>query len=300
MSAPRFARLAKRLRDAVADAAWVQWHALGGQVAGRVPTSIVDPEALLLATISLADVEPRFRDLLGGFMSADTRRISVQRLRRLAESFPARVREGLGRFAQGAVDAGDPRWRRLASGKAMTVGRPGKVGSAVSRFGDPGSLMLRMRAAFGVDVRADVITYLIGNQGGPADIRAMRVELGYVTNSLRSACESLEEAGLMSSTSTRPAQYRLPWGRWQRFLELSVTPWHSWSAAYGLAMELHDWLRAHEGREPSVSTERILVREWSDAHAGQVVLLGIDPDATAPRTFESLGGSIAGTLERWA
>lgn len=297
MSARSFAGIAKRLREAASDAAWVQWHALGGQVAARLPTSIVDPEALLLVSLALGDTEPRFRDMLVGFMKADTRRISVQRLRRVASLFPPRVASALGHFASGVSAAGDARWKRLAAGRTLE-GRAGKVGSAAVRLTQAGSLMLRLRAAFGVDVRADVLSFFLGSQGVPASIPDMRTDLGYATNSLRSACESLHEAGLVTVHATRPARYGLRWSHWQRFLDIEIWPWHRWSSIYATTVALQDWLAEHASKTVSPTIDRMLTAEWIGKHGALLAALEVDLDRA--QSLSDLADFLTHHLESWS
>ena len=303
MSARRFAHLANRLRQAAADAAWVQWRALGGQVAARLPGSIVDPEALLLVSLSLADDEPRLRDMLSGFARGDTGRISIQRLRQLVPLFPESATSRLGGFAHDAFEAGDHRWRGLAGKPSARGGRPGKVAGAADRILEPGSLMLRLRSALGLDARADVLCFLLGRYGEPADIRDMTDDLGYAANSVRGACEDLAEAGFIRGGSERPVLYRLAWRRWQHFLDITMVPWHPWGRAYGFSLGLAQWLRELAAQAPPAGVERMLLVEWLDRHRGELERLDIGGDApvtpeTAARSFEGIVEALAGTLER--
>ena len=293
MSARRYARLASRLQQAAADAAWVQWRVLGGQVAARLPASIVDPEALLLVSLAMSPDEPRLLDLLSGFAGSGTDSISIQRLRRLATAFPPRVSDDVGRFARSATAAGDHRWARLAAGKPLAPGRAGKVGNAAERILERGSLMLRLRTAFGVDVRADVLAYLLGIADSRAGIGEMTVELGYAANSIRGACEALVESGLILGGPERPARYHVRWRRWQQFLDLERTPWFPWGRAYALVTALRDWLRSHEAREPSGDVERMLFREWREEHRKDLALLEIGTtEASLDTVVEVLTGLI--------
>ena len=55
--------LACRLREAVLDVLWRQWRAVGAQaVAGERAHSVVDPEALILTSLTLMREELRFAD----------------------------------------------------------------------------------------------------------------------------------------------------------------------------------------------------------------------------------------------
>src|SRR5687767_9805057 len=56
---------AAHLRDATLDVIWRQWAALGGSAASRARAhAVVDPEALVLASLAFVSEEPRLADVL--------------------------------------------------------------------------------------------------------------------------------------------------------------------------------------------------------------------------------------------
>jgi hypothetical protein len=273
MSKTRFNSIARALHEAAAEAVWIQWQALGGQAAAtREPGAIVDPEALVLTSLWLADDEPRLRDFLYGFAEVGSRLLSVQRLKRATGLFPAGGDERVAGFASWVVGFGrDPRWRNLAAAGSRPAGRPGKVAPASTRLGDPGSLMLRLRTGFGVDVRIDALTYLIGRRGAWADVKDISEALLYAKYSVRGACEALADARLVETRTDRPVKYYADQRRWTTLLKLDHTPaWHPWVRVYPFLIRLRAWLREPGVQAASPSLAASLAREFILGH-GQVL-----------------------------
>lgn len=273
MSKTRFPSIARELHEAAAGAVWIQWQALGGQAAApRAPAAIVDPEALVLASLWLADDEPRLRDFLYGFAELGSRLLSVQRLKRATGLFPAGGDKRVAGFASWVASFGkDPRWRNLAAAGSRPAGRPGKVAAAATRLGDPGSLMLRLRTGFGVDVRIDTLTYLIGRRGAWADVKDISEALLYAKYSVRGASEALADARLIETRTDRPVKYYADQRRWTTLLKLDQTPaWHPWVRVYAFVIRLRAWLRDSGVQAASPSLAASLAREFILEH-GQVL-----------------------------
>jgi hypothetical protein len=117
--------LAARLRFATLQVVWRQWQALGAQAAspsvqGRRPLqALIDPEALLLVSLFLMSDECGLPELLHEWGRTNSALLNVQRARKLATGYPARIRRHLlnqlAGFAIVARDKGnDARWRSIA------------------------------------------------------------------------------------------------------------------------------------------------------------------------------------------
>jgi len=297
MSKTRFASIARQLHEAAADALWIQWQALGGQAAApRAPGAIVDPEALVLCSLWLADDEPRLRDFLYGFAELGSRLLSVQRLKRATGLFPATGDERVAGFAAWVASFGkDPRWRNLAAARSKPAGRPHKVAPAATRLGDPGSLMLRLRTGFGVDVRVDTLTYLIGRQGAWADVREISESLLYAKYSVRGACEALADARLIESRIGRPVKYGADQRRWTTLLKLPQTPaWHPWVPVYAFVIRLRAWLQGPGVQAASPSLAASLAREFILENGQVLAQLQLD----LPQERDYLGEAYLPAFER--
>ncbi|HVH66997.1 MAG TPA: hypothetical protein VM716_03945 [Gemmatimonadales bacterium] len=249
MPAARFASIAHELRDATATAVWIQWQALGGEAAAPRPASaIVDPEALLLTSLWMKDEDKRLWDFLYGLAEGGSRLLSVQRLKRILPTFPEPVHAAVARFAAAVRHAGnDPRWRGFPRAQTPAGGRPGKWRTPRTRLATGSALMLRLRTAFGVDVRSDALAYLIGRRGVWCTVRDVSRGLGYAPGSVRAACDALTDARLLeAATDGRPARYYAP-ERWLPLLGMEEAPaWKPWSAVYAFAIRVLEWL--HDGR----------------------------------------------------
>ncbi len=297
MSKTRFSNIARELHEAAAGAAWIQWQALGGQAAApRAPVAIVDPEALVLCSLWLADEEPRLRDFLYGFAELGSRLLSVQRLKRATGLFPAGGDKRVAGLASWVVSFGkDPRWRTLAGGGSKPAGRRHKVGPASTRLGDPGSLMLRLRTGFGVDVRIDTLSYLIGRRGAWADVKDISEALLYAKYSVRGACEALADARLIETRTDRPVKYYADQRRWTTLLKLPHTPaWHPWMRVYAFVIRLGAWLREPGVQAALPSLAASLAREFILEH-GQVLA---ELQLNVPHERDYLGEEYLPAFER--
>ncbi len=274
-----FVRLARNVQEAAANAAWIQWQALGAQAAAsRSPQSIVDPEALVLFSLWLADEEARLRDFLFGFGELGSRLLSVQRMKRAAAFFPTGKVGGLAGFAASVASFGkDPRWGGLAEAGRELQGRPGKVIAVTRGLGEPGSLMVRLRTGFGVDVRTDVLSYLIGRREAWADVKEISEALLYAKYSVRQACGALADARLIELDPGRPARYYADGDRWLALLQLKAIPsWYPWMGVYAFVVSLLEWLRASGAEATSDSLAASLAREFMMNHAHILLKVQLD------------------------
>lgn len=252
------ARIETATRAAIVQACWEQWRLLGAQAsAGKVPspTSIVDPEALVLLTLAARDYEHRLDDFLGWWADTGATLLSVQRLLNLAEKFPEDVRVRLGAFASLAAESGDRRWRRhRGEADAFVVQvRPGK-GAEVLSLTRPPALWCRLRAGFGVGTKADLLTLLIGLDGAKVSVRDASHALAYTDVAVRSAAEELARARFIDALPDRPARYAADSNRWSKLLDLTggVPMWRSWAQVFAFLASVDAW--GHKGR----------IAVWSD------------------------------------
>jgi hypothetical protein len=211
--------IASAARAAALDAAWRQWAAIGAPVsATTAATSVIDPEALLLLSCALRDRERRLDDVLAWWAEAGAPLLSVQRARTMAGRWPLSARAGLAAFAHAAVAAGDGRWKTLAepSPEDALLSR-GKRGREPRLASFP-ALMLRLRAAFGVGVKADVLAVLIAMGGADATVRTLVRATGYTAAAVRRETREMVAARVVCGTSERPAAYRVDLALWSSFL----------------------------------------------------------------------------------
>lgn len=202
-------------RQAATRAAWAQWGSLGAPTADEpVATSIIDPEALVLASLAMLDEERRLADLLAWWARVGSRLLSVQRMKVLAEAYPEPVRERLGGFARSATDAKDARWRRYAATEPLEARSRASKDTKAPDLTPASALMLRLRAGFGVSAKADVLAFLLGIDERQATIQAIERATGYAGVTVRDATRDMTLARLIQETNGHPVSYyarRKPW-----------------------------------------------------------------------------------------
>jgi DNA-binding transcriptional ArsR family regulator len=183
--------------DAALEVAWRQWTAIGVAGTRTAKRHIVDPEALLLATLTVGRSDPRLFDEAMDWVAANGRLVDMARLRRLGKGMGAGPRRLLrvvatlaversklsslrevawaglvaheehAEYAPEALFFGEPSERHwtepdpLFAGEGFTRGLLTLRG--MSRQPDPRTgpcLRFRARALVGLGARAEVLTYL--------------------------------------------------------------------------------------------------------------------------------------------
>jgi hypothetical protein len=232
---------ANRLREASLSACWRQWRALGASLSRGSSVqarSVVDVEALVLMSLRLAATERRLEDAVAWWATTSSRLVSVQRLRTLARHGPADTRQHVAEFAALSAEAGDRRWSHLAGPRKL---RPRRMkGPAQARLDEGAALMPRLRAAFGVGAKADVLLLLLTAPRPEATARDLSVALDYTTRAVRDAAEDMALAGLLEARDERPRRYFVRREPWSELLLDGGTfpPWRPWSAVFLLVSHL--------------------------------------------------------------
>uniref|UniRef100_UPI003B3AB333 hypothetical protein n=1 Tax=Longimicrobium sp. TaxID=2029185 RepID=UPI003B3AB333 len=200
--------IGERARTTGVQVAWAQWSALTSVAApdgGRRPRAIVDPEALVLLSLSLRGRDARLDDLVFAWARRSSALLSVQRMTSLAEAFPQATRDALGEFA---AEAGDRRWRAhagpAAEERAPVRGNP--LGPVRLTAGP--ALLPRLRAGFGVGAKADLLAFLLGLRGAAASVSLMAAATAYSGRGGRTAAEEIALAGLKEGLDTAPGSYQ--------------------------------------------------------------------------------------------
>ena len=180
------------LREAIIDRVASQWIALGCQLVGEPDETVIDLEALVAVTSELADVESRVTDVALDWCIAYGQAINVSRLKNVAAEIPVEETR-LGTFAGTLAAAGGPRW------PFATQGRPyrsrGKV--LVRDLGDSSRLVWRIRAAFGVNARSDVLAALLVLPDAPISIAELSRRTRFTKRNVALAVASMGLAGVV-------------------------------------------------------------------------------------------------------
>ncbi len=245
--------------------AWSQVGVMGG--AARARPRIVDPEPLLLLTWSCARQDARTFDEVLDWLVQNGRWVNVVRLTTLLaedEVCPPALVGAVAAFMAGRDKT--LKWRNLAQrcrpksratpeplfqrqGKSLAPAK-GEVDETFSDYGwlrspirlrgqsqriptwTPASLVLKCRAFFGVNVRADVFACLVAH--GPATASGLARELGYSQRRVQETLMEMQLGGLFQTRfDGNRKEYSIESGKgWQLLFE--ATPeraaWFDWRA----------------------------------------------------------------------
>lgn len=197
--------------------------------------------------------ERRFVDLLAWLATQASGLLSVQRMRTLLETMPC-AEPGAASFARWALDrGGDRRWKTFARLPSTGTPRTGK-GPDLPRVTGRAALVIRLRAAFGVGVKSDLLAYLLCLDGEAHSAPDIADAIGYTDKTVRLALRDLQLAGLIEvfgdypvTYATRPASARA----FMHFLydrKIDVPEWCPWNRVYGFLTQLSSWRQ-----DPSVT-----------------------------------------------
>ena len=261
---------AHELAEVTTQLAWQQWRAIGGSAASKERWhSIVDPEALILASLFLVDREPRIEDVLLSWVEANAPLLSVQRLKNLQSAYPLEVRSRVAAFARRAKSlARHPRWGALSkeTDSESLPALPDVRRATLVPTGDAASLLLRMRMAIGVGVKADVLTMALGNRR-PITIREVADNLGYTVVGIRTAVHDLSRAGFITPISDKPLAFAAPNRQWRALLGLTHQPhWATWHHWFAFAIDYIAWCDKARAKEIGDYAMDVKVRELIARH----------------------------------
>jgi hypothetical protein len=278
--------LAADLRHSATDLAWSQWHALGASVTTEATAqAIVDPEALILLSLTLRRSERRLTDVIESWMALNSGWISVQRIKNLRRAFPESTRGEIPWLAAVARNKGkDARWTSLVSPSTKdAVGpRSNKSRAVEVRYRSAATLMLQLRRGLGVGVKADILSCLIGvwNQGREWASATMLAEAtGYTPAAVRRAADDLAAARFIrslehvASSTTAQRMYTVELAAWRSVLQVGEVglKWRWWAERMAFVADLLDRAETTRDREMSSYAYGVLARELVEAHRATLV-----------------------------
>jgi hypothetical protein len=261
------------------DLIWRQWTALG--VAGHAEGTqerVIDPEALLLATCHFGRYDPRLFDEMLDWLRENGWIINTQRLASLLRDADWGGVSVLAAVA-GLLDRGvtAPKWRRLAQNlprkaKPETLfflpdGRPlPVVGEPEPHFAGYGflrgplrlrgysqpfrpferpNLLLQLRALVGVNVRAEVIAYLLTHETGhPTEIARAAY---YHKRSIQQVLGEMQSSGTVKiRPAGREKRFWLRTAEWESLLNRQGTlpAWTCWPPLWSALEQI--WLKLND------------------------------------------------------
>jgi hypothetical protein len=251
---------------------WRQWSAIG--VAGyshAEESKVVDPEALLLLTLTVARHDPRLFDEVLDWLNINGAFLNVQRLQNLLKQYDfqakaelSSVAEWLGRKSNYAM-----KWKKLASSYSLESAQSlffMKEGKAFPEPNNPEksfsmhgllrnpietrglskpfptegmpTLLLRLRALLGVNIRCEILC-LLGSvdEIHPSEIAKL---IGHAPRTTQNALAEMARSGVVQvRTHGREKIYALKLGALDNLLrsDFDMTPWAN-SAPLFRAMEM--------------------------------------------------------------
>lgn len=181
------------LEEALAGRIAAGWIALGGQLAGAPETSVVDLEALIAVTSRMSPaIDARTRDVALDWCVRYGAYISSVRLARVAEEMDAS--EQVTAFAALVAASGGTRWSVAGDRRAQPHEVRNRV--LVKDLRSDARLNWRLRAAFGVSARADVLAALLVSDPR-SSISDLARRTRYAKRSVAVAVDTLALAGLV-------------------------------------------------------------------------------------------------------
>lgn len=274
-------RRAQELRQALLSAVWRQWAELGGAAAvpGKNHTRcIIDPEALILVTLWLANDEPRLIDVATSWGVLNSDFVSVQRIKNVARSYPEPVYERLRGFARIIAEAGaEARWKPLYAEATQTLAhRDNKMRAVRVDLTRPTATWLRLRGMFGLGIRPDVIVFLMrkDDPGEYIDSGAIAEAIGYSRPAVKRVLDALVEAGGLSVAPGRDAGYAIGWSSLFTILGPNPEQLPPWRYCHQTFALVTDFLSGTTTQTVDVRTsfiERVEVRRMIQRHGGYLV-----------------------------
>lgn len=262
-------------RAATIDLLWRQWITLGvsGQGSPTSGETILDPEALLLSSTTLARLDPRLFDEVLDWLQDQADWVNLQRLARLHQEHTLGEPTVLSVLATRLARLpAHKKWRVLARPPATPPASPVPLFPADGHFGasDPdfhahgwlrgptryrglavaprmdhaGNLLLKLRALFGRQSRAEVMAWLLAHETGhPAEIAR---QTGHFRRSVQLALNELARSShIRARREARAKHFSLVHDDW-RFLATWKTPpeqifpaWMPWAAAFRWLEQFH-------------------------------------------------------------
>lgn len=277
---------------------WRQWSALG--VAGHAETDdpwIIDPEALLLFSSTVARHDARLFDEIVDWLRTNGSWINLQRLGNLQKEeqlgdpgILAAIAEHLAR------DSAHHKWKVLIRRADASIAPESEVPQALfpdlpllgepdpiflkrgwqrgpldlrgmsqaPRPDNPATFLFKLRALFGRQARAEIIAWLLANGGGhPAEIAR---QTGYFRRTVQLVLNELAESGHVRSLQTgREKNFTIHSGEWRFLLTWShaetFPQWITWAPIFKVFSTLLDTLSLPGIDERSEHFQAVQFRE---------------------------------------
>ncbi len=280
--------LASPLQGALLNRAWIQWAALGVDATVERDDTVIDPEALIALTAELGDADARLLDLSTDWCVAYGRYVNGSRLKQVVRELGT-PRNAIGEYVATIAAAGGPGWPMATQPRPHYVRREkARLDAAESRP----RLRIRLRAAFGVNARADILAALLASSPGDLNAADLARQTRFTKPSIASALDALLLAGLVTA---RPVANERRFALPPKVPILPglrpPVPQADWVAQFAVALEV---LRFSERDQMSTTVRAIEARRL-------IVLLAdrLSAEHMPMPYLEAAGDEFAMTFDRW-
>lgn len=220
-----FQKFKVNFNEALLKLLWSHWSALGVAGYGGKVTQMLDPEALILMTASVGRSDPRLFDAMIEWMMENERMINISRLQTLMKTESFQCENVIAAVAGIISEKGNrTKWKKISFIKNVSEVQPlfnNESGSFYGRgidpvfrkYGferpefrrrgittpfsvkDPATLLLRLRAFFGVNARNEIIAYLLNSPNGVA--RDIALSNYYNLRTVQDALSEMTASGIL-------------------------------------------------------------------------------------------------------
>jgi hypothetical protein len=276
------------LKGALVNRAWIQWAALGVDATVERDDAVVDPEALIALTAELGDADARLRDLSTDWCVAYGRYVNGSRLKQVCRELGTPA-EAIGAYVATVAASGGPSWP-MATQPRPEYRRRGKA--RMDTATSLARLRIRLRAAFGVNARADILATLLA--ASPHDLTAADLARAtrFTKPNVASALDALILAGLvMARPIANERRLGLP-------PKLHVLPGlrapvaqPDWVSRFGVALEVH---RFAERDGMSTTVRAIEARRLIEGLARRM-----SAESIPMPNLDANGDEFASAFDRW-
>ena len=279
---------ANSLRRTLLHRAWMQWIALGVDAVGERDEAVVDPEALITLTAELGDADARLRDVSTDWCVAYGRYVNGSRLKQVVRELST-PSQAIGEYVATVAAAGGPTWPMATQPRShYTTRGKARLESALALP----RLRIRLRAAFGVNARADVMAALLAAPEVGLSVADIARKTRFTKPNVAFAVDALVLAGLLEAravgnqrrvTLVRPGEI-LPGLR-----PPVVQP--DWVDRFGVALEVLRFA-GQDGMSPSV-------RAIEARSVVQGLLARIASEGLPQPILEAFGDDFATAFDHW-
>jgi hypothetical protein len=308
------------LRDPLLRLLWRQWSALGvpGQLAGG--RAMIDPEALVLVSSAFARHDARLFEEMFDWLRSNGRWINVLRLTRLQKEHVLGDASILAALAEHLTeDSANLKWKVLLKaepankqlalfphlavlgGTDEKFARWGWLRPPVERRGlsrsprmdQPSTFLVKLRALFGRQSRAEVMAWLLSHEAGhPAQVAR---ETGYFRGSVQNVLNELELSGhVQASRRGREKHFSAVRAQWRFLLTWTDEPgaefprWLPWASLFSLVQRVNDVVERPGFEASSEDLQAIELNRVMEPVAARLREEGYAPPV---EKFPAVGGS---------